>query len=166
MSMRLAISAIFAAAGALAAGPALSGEFAVPRGAFADGHVAIVLVGGMSGGGGGMSGGAAGWGGGMSGGGGGMSGGGGGMSGGGGGMSGGHGGGTGGGGMFRGSFSDFAQPADGSAAASGSSDSYSYQCVTPVGYCSFVAPAWMRASTLRSGSDCACNGGQTRGRVQ
>jgi hypothetical protein len=104
--------------------------------------------------------------GGMSGGGGGMSGGGGGMSGGGGGMSGGHGGGTGGGGMFRGSFSDFAQPADGSAAASGSSDSYSYQCVTPVGYCSFVAPAWMRASTLRSGSDCACNGGQTRGRVQ
>ncbi len=60
MSMRLAISAIFAAAGALAAGPALSGEFAVPTGAFADGHVAIVLVGGMSGGGGGMSGGVAG----------------------------------------------------------------------------------------------------------
>ena len=73
MSIRLAISAIFAAAaGSLAAGPAFSGEFAVPGAAFADGHVAIVLAGGMSGGGGGMSGG----GGGMSGGGGGGSGGG------------------------------------------------------------------------------------------
>ena len=160
MRIRLAISAIFAAAGSLAAGPALSGEFAVPGAAFADGNVAIVLAGGMSGSGGGMTGG----GGGMSGGSGGMSGGGGGMSGGGGGMSGGVGG-MSGGGMFRGSFSDFAQPADGSG-ASGSSDSYSYQCVTPIGNCSFVAPAWMRASTLRGGSDCACNGGQTRGRVQ
>ena len=76
MSIRLAISAIFAAAaGSLAAGSTLSGEFAVPGAAFTDSHVAIVLAGGMSGGGGGMSGG----GGGMSGGGGGMSGGGGGI---------------------------------------------------------------------------------------
>ncbi len=180
MSMRLTNSAIFAvAAGSIAILPAFAGEIALPKVAAPD-RVGITLAGGMGGGGGGMSGG----GGGMSGGGGGTGGGGG--SGGGGGMGGSGGGGTGGGGFGGMSGSNFGGMGDssfgegpfgGRASAyqqssqypwggGGSSDSYSYQCITPAGNCSFIAPAWMRASTLRSGSDCACYGGQTKGRVQ
>ncbi len=164
MSKRLAISAIFAAtAGGIAICPAFSAEFPAPK-AVPPGHVGFVLAGGMGGSGGGMSGG----GGGMSGGGGGTgSGGGGGMSGGGGGMGGGFGGmggGSFGGGLFGGPATAYQQSSQWGDRAS--SDSYSYQCITSSGSCSFVAPAWMRASSLRSGSDCACDGGQTRGRVQ
>jgi hypothetical protein len=131
---------------------AFSGELAAPSAAVS-GDRGIVLAGGMSGGGGGMGGGAGGMGGGNIGGGMGA-----------GNFGGGMGGGNFGGGMFHGPLTDFdvQQPSHANAA----SDSYTYQCITPAGHCSFVAPAWLRASSLHSGAGCACDSGQTQGRVQ
>jgi hypothetical protein len=54
------------------------------------------------------------------------------------------------------------QPTDSGA----TTENFTYQCVTPAGRCSFVAPASLRANSLRSGADCACSGGQTAGRVE
>jgi hypothetical protein len=59
-----------------------------------------------------------------------------------------------------------AQPDSTPVAGGSQGDSYTYQCVTPIGRCSFVAPAWMRASSLRSGAGCACDDGRIGGRVE
>lgn len=121
----------------------------------AQGGRAIVLAGGMSAGSGGMGGGGGGMGGGATG-----------MHSGAFGMGGG--GGHFGGGMFGGPTTNFDQPA---AAASDQTsnappDNYTYQCITPAGRCSFVAPAALRANSLRSGADCGCGGGQPQGRIE
>ena len=71
---------------------------------------------------------------------------------------------NGGGDMFAGSGVGFAQPAPDPSASGGSY--YTYQCVTPVGRCSFVAPAALRGNALRSGADCACPDGRSRGQVE
>jgi hypothetical protein len=94
---------------------------------------------------------------------GGMSGGSGGMGGGGGGMGGG---GHFGGDMFGAPMTDGSHSSQPSGEANTAGDSYTYQCITAVGRCAFVAPAWMRANSLKSGADCACSGGQMRGRVE
>jgi len=147
---------LLAVAALLAAGPIAVPALAVPaksgpQPVAAAADRAIVLIGGMSGGGGGMGGGS-----------GGMSGGGGGMGGGSGGMGGGHF----NGGMYHSPMMDFDRSADQSSDSSGKSDSYTYQCVTPAGSCSFVAPAALRANSLHSGADCACSSGRTTGRLQ
>jgi hypothetical protein len=88
-----------------------------------------------------------------------------------GGMGGGPGGGMGGGigarylgdGRFGGPMGDFNQQARGSSEGDSAPENYTYQCITPVGRCSFVAPAWLRASSLRSGAGCGCGAGQDRG---
>lgn len=131
-------------------GSAATGGFSPDAG----GGRAIVLAGGMGGGAGGMGGGGGGMGGGATG-----------MGGGAFGMGGG--GGHFGGGMFGGPTTDFdrpavAAPSDNPAPA----DNYTYQCVTPAGRCSFVAPAALRANSLRSGADCGCGGGQPQGRIE
>jgi hypothetical protein len=43
---------------------------------------------------------------------------------------------------------------------------YTYQCITPVGQCSFVAPAALRSSALRAGAGCSCQNGQSQGQVK
>lgn len=71
-----------------------------------------------------------------------------------------------GGGMF-GPSTNFDQPAAASSDnASNAADNYTYQCVTPAGRCSFVAPAALRANALRSGAACGCGGGQPQGRIE
>jgi len=148
----------------------------------AEGDAAVVLVGGMGGGAttGGMGGGAmtGGMGGGVTGG---MGGGAttGGM--GGGATTGGMGGGatTGGmgsgaptGSMFGGGMFNNPPPSFGTNSGSGwPGDSaqpsyYTYQCVTSSGQCSFVAPASLRASSLRVGARCSCSDGQSQGQVR
>lgn len=68
------------------------------------------------------------------------------------------------GGTFGGSTADFGQsPSDPGA---GGGQYFTYQCVTPAGRCSFVAPAALRGNSLRSGADCACGNGGTPGRVE
>jgi len=173
----------------ISVGPSATGEsrFASPpshpfaTGA-AEGDDAVVLVGGMGGGAttGGMGGGAmtGGMGGGVTGG---MGGGAttGGM--GGGATTGGMGGGatTGGmgsgaptGSMFGGGMFNNPPPSFGTNSGSGwPGDSaqpsyYTYQCVTSSGQCSFVAPASLRASSLRVGARCSCSDGQSQGQVR
>ena len=131
----------------------------------AEGDAAVVLVGGMGGGAttGGMGGGA--------------------MTGGmgGGAMTGGMGGGaaTGGtgsgaptGGMFGGGMFNNPPPSFGTNSGSGwpgdnaQPSYYTYQCVTSSGQCSFVAPASLRASSLRIGARCSCSDGQSQGQVR
>ena len=140
----------------------------------AEGDAAVVLVGGMGGGAttGGMGGGATtgGMGGGATTGG---------M--GGGAMTGGMGGGatTGGmgsgaptGSMFGGGMFNNPPPSFGTNSGSGwPGDSaqpsyYTYQCVTSSGQCSFVAPASLRARSLRVGARCSCSDGQSQGQVR
>ena len=133
---------LLAVAALLAAGPIAVPALAVPaksgpQPVAAAADRAIVLIGGMSGGGGGMGGGS-------------------------GGMSGGYF----NGGMYHSPMMDFDRSADQSSDSSGKSDSYTYQCVTPAGSCSFVAPAALRANSLHSGADCACSSGRTTGRLQ
>lgn len=72
-----------------------------------------------------------------------------------------------GGGMFGGQ-GDFAGPSQAASdnRSSAPPDNYTYQCVTPAGRCSFVAPAALRANSLRSGADCGCGGGQQQGRIE
>ena len=123
----------------------------------------LVLVGGIGGGGGMGGGNAAGMGGGagMGGNTGGMgAGNAGGMGGGSGGMNGGSFGGT----MFGGPAVGFGEPAADSTGSGG--QYYTYQCATPVGRCSFVAPAALRDNSLRSGADCACPDGRSKGQVE
>jgi hypothetical protein len=137
MKVQSVISLLFAAAGVAAIGaPAFAGGFAVPSAAFSGRE--IVLAGGMGGGaGGGMGGG---------------------------GMGGGMGMGLryfGGGPM-----GDFKQQATGSSEGDRAPENYTYQCITPAGRCSFVAPAWLRANSLRSGAGCTCGVGRDTGRVE
>lgn len=169
----LAGAALFATAGALCAASAVSAgpSNVFPLLATPAGGPQLLLVGGMGGGGGGMGhGNTTGMGGGAASGGntGGMGGGNGGGMGNTGGMGGGNGGGMNGGGSGGGIFGG-AEPAFAGSAAdpSGSGGQYfTYQCVTPAGRCSFVAPAALRDNSLRSGADCACGGGGSRGRVE
>ena len=72
-----------------------------------------------------------------------------------------------GGGMFNGPASNFG--------TNGSSDwpgnnarpsYYTYQCATPAGGCSFVAPASLRSSSLRAGARCSCAEGQSQGQIK
>ena len=112
---------------------------------------AVVFVGGMGGSGGGMGGGAGGMGGGA-----------GGMGGGGGGMGGGH---LGFGDPF-GPGTGFARSSEDQSAGGEQPANYTYQCITPVGRCPFVARAALRSSSLRSGADCVCGDGSARGRVE
>jgi hypothetical protein len=150
MNKLLAVAALPVLSVALAVMPAAAGNVAPPSVAD-DGK--IVLVGGMgSGGGGGMGGGSAG----------GMGGGGGGMSGSaGGGMSGGR---SGYGNMYGSPLPHFGESAQDQTGSGG--QNYTYQCVTLAGRCSFVAPAALRDNALRTGADCACGDGQSKGRVE
>ena len=43
---------------------------------------------------------------------------------------------------------------------------YTYQCATPAGGCSFVAPASFRSSSLRAGAPCSCADGQRQGQLK
>jgi hypothetical protein len=105
-------------------------------GAPSSGERDMVLAGGMSGNAGGMSGGA-----------------------------GGVGAGNFAGNRFGGPTNDV-QPAARGSAAGTASDNFTYQCISAVGRCSFVAPAWLRANSLRSGADCVCGNGQQKRRVE
>jgi hypothetical protein len=108
-------------------------------------HSTVVLAGGMTGGGGMIGGGMTGRG----------------MTGGmgGGAATGGMGGGTTTGGMGGGMTGDWpgsnAQPSY-----------FTYQCATPAGACSFVAPASLRSSSLRVGARCSCSDGLSQGRIK
>ena len=147
MKMRSVISVLLAAASVAAVGgPAFAGDFAAPA-ATGSGDREIVLAGGMGGagaGGGGMGGGGMG----------------------GGGMGGDIGTRHFGGGLFGGPMSDFNQQARGSAEGDRAPENYTYQCITPVGRCSFVAPAWLRANSLHSGAGCVCGAAQDGGRIE
>jgi hypothetical protein len=113
---------------------------------------AVLLVGGMGGGGAGMGGGGAG-----------MGGGGAGMGGGGAGMGGSH---FGVGEPFGRPNQNFGQPIEDQPGNEKSSDYYTYQCITLARRCPFVAPASLRSNSLRSGADCVCPGGQSKGRIE
>ena len=106
---------------------------------------AVLLVGGMGGGGAGMGGAGAG------------------MGGGGAGMGGSH---FGVGEPFGGPNQNFGQPVEDQPGNEKSSDYYTYQCITPAGQCPFVAPASLRSNALRSGADCVCPDGQSKGRIE
>ena len=122
----------------------------------AEGDAAVVLVGGMGGGAttGGMGGGATtgGMGGGAT--------------------TGGMGSGAPTGSMFGGGMFNNPPPSFGTNSGSGwPGDSaqpsyYTYQCVTSSGQCSFVAPASLRARSLRVGARCSCSDGQSQGQVR
>src|SRR6267378_2578172 len=43
---------------------------------------------------------------------------------------------------------------------------YTYECITPGGQCFFAAPAALRSSSLRAGARCSCSQGQAEGRVK
>ena len=113
----------------------------------AEGDAAVVLVGGKGGGAttGGMGGGA---------------------------MTGGMGCGAPTGGMFGGGMFNNPPPSFGTNSGSGwpgdnaQPSYYTYQCVTSSGQCSFVAPASLRASSLRVGARCSCSDGQSQGQVR
>jgi hypothetical protein len=147
MNKLLAVAALLAAAQlALAVAPAGAGSILLPS-AVSAADQGIVLVGGMGGGSaGGMGGGTGGGMGGAS--------------------AGGMGGGNFGGGMFHGQPTDFDGPGQEPWGSASPRDTFTYQCITPAGRCSFVAPASLRASSLRSGAECGCSGGQTTGRVE
>jgi hypothetical protein len=49
---------------------------------------------------------------------------------------------------------------------SAQSSYYTYQCATPAGACSFVAPASRRSSSLRAGARCSCAEGQSQGQIK
>lgn len=137
------ISLSIATAAATGIGP-LSG--ASGAGAPGPDRAAVLFVGGMSGGGAGMSGGGAG-------------------------MSGGNAGGMGGGnfgpgGPSGGPNQSFGQPGEDQPENEKSSGYYTYQCLTPAGRCTFVAPASLRSNSLRSGADCDCPDGRSSGRIE
>jgi hypothetical protein len=153
-----ALGALFAMAQIVLSGEAAAPSGARPLSGLSSAGVpgpdrAIVFVGGMGGGGAGMGG--------M--GGGGM--GGGGMGGGGmgGWMGGGH---FGSDDLFGNSGQSFGRPAEDQPANSAPLGYYTYQCITPAGRCPFVAPASLRGNSLRSGADCVCADGQSKGRIE
>jgi hypothetical protein len=43
---------------------------------------------------------------------------------------------------------------------------FTYQCATPAGACSFVAPASLRSSSLRAGARCSCSDGLSQGQIK
>jgi hypothetical protein len=49
---------------------------------------------------------------------------------------------------------------------SAQSSYYTYQCATPAGGCSFVAPASFRSNSLRAGAPCSCADGQRQGQLK
>ena len=49
---------------------------------------------------------------------------------------------------------------------SAQSSYYTYQCATPAGACSLVAPASLRSSSLRAGARCSCAEGQSQGQIK
>src|SRR6516225_3215010 len=49
---------------------------------------------------------------------------------------------------------------------SAQSSYYTYQCATPAGACSFVAPASLRSSSLRAGARCSCSDGMSQGQIK
>ena len=84
---------------------------------------------------------------------------------------GGIGGGT-GGGMFSDGMPNNPAPSLGANSSSGSPANsaqpsyYTYQCATPAGGCSFVAPASLRSSSLRAGARCSCSDGLSQGQLK
>jgi hypothetical protein len=148
----LCVVALIAPSGAATGGSALGLSSALSAAATPGPDHAVVFVGGMGGGSGGMGGGAGGMGGGT-----------GGMGGGAGGMGGGH---IGFGDPFGSPAGGFARSAGDQLENAGPVANYTYQCITPAGRCQFVAPATLRSSSLRSGSDCVCGDWQTKGRVE
>ena len=82
-------------------------------------------------------------------------------------VTGGMGDGTFGGGMFNSPTADFgATNSSGWPGNSAQPSYYTYQCVTASGQCSFVAPASLRASSLRAGARCSCSDGLSQGQVK
>jgi len=71
-----------------------------------------------------------------------------------------------GGGMFNGP-SNFGTNGSSDRPGSDAQPSYyTYQCATPAGGCSFVAPASFRSSSLRAGAPCSCADGQRQGQLK
>ena len=134
----LCVVALIAPSGAATGGSALGLSSALSAAATPGPDHAVVFVGGMGGGSGGMGGGA-------------------------GGMGGGH---IGFGDPFGSPAGGFARSAGDQLENAGPVANYTYQCITPAGRCPFVAPATLRSSSLRSGSDCVCGDRQTKGRVE
>ena len=79
---------------------------------------------------------------------------------------GGMGGGTFGGGMFNDPAASFGMNGSGWPGGSAQPSYYTYQCVTPSGQCSFVAPASLRSSSLRAGARCSCSDGLSQGQIE
>jgi hypothetical protein len=78
---------------------------------------------------------------------------------------------TGGGSTGGGMFGSPAQSFGGSGSSDWPGNSaqpsyYTYQCATPVGGCSFTAPAALRSTSLRAGARCACAVGQPEGQIR
>jgi len=73
-----------------------------------------------------------------------------------------------GGGMGGGMFGSPTQSYGGSASPADNAQPayYTYQCTTPVGGCSFAAPAALRLTSLRTGARCACAVGQPEGQIR
>src|SRR5215472_5703984 len=73
-----------------------------------------------------------------------------------------------GGGMGGGMFGSPTQSYGGSASPADNAQPayYTYQCTTPVGECSFAAPAALRSTSLRAGARCACAVGQPEGQIR
>jgi hypothetical protein len=85
--------------------------------------------------------------------------------------SGGMGGGNTSGGTGSGMFGSPTQSFGGSGSSASTGDNaqpayYTYQCATPVGGCSFAAPAALRSTSLRAGARCACAVGQPEGQIR
>ena len=76
--------------------------------------------------------------------------------------------GMGGGGTGSGMFGSPTQSYGGSASPADNAQPayYTYQCTTPVGGCSFAAPAALRSTSLRAGARCACAVGQPEGQIR
>ena len=72
-----------------------------------------------------------------------------------------------GGGMFNGPASNFGTNGSSDRPGNNARPSYyTYQCATPAGGCSFVAPAWLRSSSLRAGARCSCSDGLSQGQIK
>ena len=71
-----------------------------------------------------------------------------------------------GGGMSSSPASSFGTNGSSDWPGSNAQPSYTYQCATPAGGCSFVAPASLRSSSLRTGAPCSCAAGQRQGQIK
>jgi hypothetical protein len=77
-----------------------------------------------------------------------------------------------GGGMFGGEMPNNPAPSLGTNSSSGSPVNsaqpsyYTYQCATPGGGCSIVAPASLRSSSFRPGARCSCSDGLSQGQIK